>query len=161
MGIAMAHDTGKSLKAFYCGAGRLVAAGTGDNTAITGATINRKTAGGIGFDSGKLVIAYHAVLTDTKTLSLAVEYQESADGSSWDTAVSMLAATVVVTSAGGGAATGLYTFNLDLSPRKQYVRYNFTPDLSHSGTDVAEVAAVFITGGSDVVPMVTADGSGG
>lgn len=155
------NDIGKSLKAFYCGAGRLVAAGTGDATAVTGATINRKPAAGIGFDSGKLVLAWHAVLTDTKTIALAVEYQESADGSTWDTAVALLASTVVATSSGGGAASGIYTFNLDLSPRKQYIRFNFTPDLNASGTDVAEVAAVLIAGGSDVVPMVTANGSGG
>lgn len=155
------YDIGKSIKAYYCGAGRLVAAGTGDATAVTGATINRKPAGGIGFDSGKLVLPWHAVLTDTKTMALAIEYQESADGSSWDTAVPLLASTVVVTSSGGGAATGLYAINLDLSARKQYVRFNYTPDLNASGTDTAEVACVLVAGGSDVVPMVTANGSGG
>ncbi len=36
--------------------------------------------------------------------------------------------------------------------RKQWVRYNFTPDLNHSGTDIFDASLVAILGGSDSEP---------
>jgi hypothetical protein len=137
---------GKFLKALACGAASATAAGTGDNTAVTGATIDR-----LGYNSAKVAIAYKTSLTADKTLSFAVEYQESSDGTTWDTAVALQTATVAET----GAKTnevGEVTFDVDLSGLKRYVRFNFTPDLSHSGTDTVVCACTAILGGAVELP---------
>jgi hypothetical protein len=129
-----------------CGLSSATAAGTGDATAVTGATIDR-----LGFGSGKLVISYLTSLTAAKTLSYAVEYQDSADGSTWNTAVAIQAATVAKTGA-ATAAVGRVEFNVNLNSLARYVRFNFTPDLSHSGTDTALSCAMFMLGGADTLP---------
>lgn len=148
MGAPHIADIGKYLKEVACNAGSLTAAGTGDNTALTGATIDR-----LGYGSATFVIAYKTSLTADKTLSFAVEYQESADGSSWDTATVIQAATVAKTGAATNAI-GQVSFDLNLEGKKRYVRFNFTPDLSHSGTDTAVVAGTAILGGADLLPAV-------
>lgn len=151
-----ARDLGSHIESKYANGGRLVAAGTGDNTKVNGATINRMAAGGAGYLSAVLAIAVHAVLTATKDCTIAVEVQESADGSSWDTAVVLRAAASPFTAAqvaAGGDQTAIIEIAENLAPRKQYVRYNVTPDLSHSGTDTAEHAAVLVLGGADASPV--------
>jgi hypothetical protein len=123
-----------------------VAAGAGDNTKVTGQSNDRQ-----GKWSGKLVISYKTTLAATKTLSFAIEHQDSADNSSWDTAVVDLAATVEKT----GALTddyGTVVLDVNLSGRKRYTRYNITPDLSNTATDTVDWAAVLVLGGADVVP---------
>lgn len=129
----------------------VTAAGTGDNTKVTGTTIDRKgsTAGTLA-DSAVLAIGYVAALTNTKTLSFAVEYQTSADNSTWDTAVVMQAATVAVTATSSTNFSGVVELSLDCSSLKRYIRFNITPDLSASGTDTATYSAVCILGGHQV-----------
>lgn len=145
---AFFKNVGAFLKALVCGAFSAVAAGTGDATAVVGATIDR-----LGYDSAKFIIGYKTSLTAAKTLAFAAEYQESSDGSSWDTAVALQASTVDKT----GAVTdgvGEVEFNVDLSGKKRYIRFNFTPDLSHTSTDTAVGAAVCVLGGAQTVPAV-------
>jgi hypothetical protein len=139
-------NIGKYLKALVCGAFSAVAAGTGDATAVTGATIDRK-----GYGSAKFIIGYKTSLTADKTLSFAAEYQESEDGSTWDTATALQASTVDKTGEVTNAV-GEVEFNLDLSGKKRYIRFNFTPDLSHSGTDTAVGSAVVVLGGANELP---------
>lgn len=136
------------IKTMACGLASAVAAGTGDATAVTGATIDRK-----GYGSAQLVVSYKTTLTADKTLSVAAEIQESADGNTWDTAVELYGATVLKTGAATNAV-GEKRTAIDLSGYKRYVRINFTPDLSHSGTDTAIVAADLVLGGADEVPAV-------
>lgn len=116
----------------------ITAAGTGDAAKVTGETIDLVNAG----DSGVLCVTGMASLTAAKTLSIAAELQESADGSNWDTAEVVYAATVVA------SATGENHFakvtSISLAARKRYIRFNLTPDLSHSGTDTADYSAVFL-----------------
>lgn len=129
-----------------CGLASATAGGTGDATAVTGATIDRQ-----GFGSGKLSIAYLTTLAATKTLSFAVEYQDSADGSTWNTAVAIQASTVAATGA-LTASVGKVEFSVDLTGLQRYVRFNFTPDLSNTATDTALCAATFVLGGADELP---------
>lgn len=143
MSLQISKHVGGSLGVLACGAATATAAGTGDATAVTGASINRSTYGMP--ESALIALGYRTSLTAAKTLSLAVEVQYSADGSSWDTAVALLASTVVKT----GAATnfnGEYVIELSLLSQKQYFRINFTPDLSHSSTDTVDIACVAILG---------------
>lgn len=145
--MAWEKDLGAFVVSNYVGAASLTAGGTGDATAVTGATIDRDD-----YQSGVLAVAYKAVLTEAKTLALAVEVQESSDGSTWDTAVALRASTVAATGdTGGSTETGLVEFDIDLSGYKRYVRFNFTPDLNATGTDTAVVAAVFTLGGARII----------
>jgi hypothetical protein len=138
---------GKIVKLVACGATNAVAAGTGDNTAVTGASIDR-----LGYGSASFVIAYKTTLTAAKTLSFAAAYQESSDNSSWDTAVTLQASTVAATGA-VTAEVGKVRFDLDLAGKKRYIRFNFTPDLSNTSTDVVDCAAVCVLGGAVEKPV--------
>lgn len=119
----------------------IVAAGTGDNTEVIGQTINRQ-----GFQSGALQIPFKAVLAGAQTLSVLVKRQQSADGSAWDTAETVVENAVVAT--GAGTVRGVVELDQDLTALKQYVRYNVTPDLSAGATDTAVLGLVFVAGGA-------------
>lgn len=136
------------------GGGRLVAAGTGDNTEVTGQTIDRYGASGVQrYNSAVVSMAFHAVLTDTKTLAIGLKIQESNDGSNWDTAEVLYASTVVATAANPALEfTGTKQTGVNLAGRKRYVRFNHTPDLNASGTDVAEVVGTCTLGGGHTLP---------
>jgi hypothetical protein len=149
------QDVGGSIKTFAAGypvTGAapivIVAAGAGDATAVTGKSIDR-----MDFDSCVFVCVWAAALADTKSLKLAMEYQESADGSSWDTAVALQASSIVATSAGGTTEYGTTSFDLSLKSKKRYIRLNFTPDLTASGTDTAAVLGAIILGGKRTEPV--------
>lgn len=148
MGAPHIADFGKYFKEVACNSASVTAGGAGDNTALTGATINR-----LGYGSASFVIAYKTTLAATKTLSFAVAYQESADGTNWDTAVTLQASTVAATGALTNS-TGTVVFDVNLEGLKQYVRFNFTPDLSATDTDTAVVSGVAILGGADKLPAV-------
>lgn len=139
---------GAYCTARVCGLTTATAAGTGDATAVTGATIDR-----LGFGSAKVVVSWKTSLTASQTLSLAIAYQDSADGTTWNTAVALQAATVMATGALTNSVDEVQ-FSLDMTSLARYVRINFTPDLSHSGTDTAVVGAVLILGGADTLPAV-------
>jgi len=130
----------------------ITAAGTGDNTAVTGATIDRASYGMA--QSAEVGVLWLAALQATETLDLAVEYQTSADGSTWDTAVALQAsATVATGDTGGSNESGITKFSLNMSGLKRYVRVNFTPDLSASGTDTAILMSLWALGGADTLPI--------
>lgn len=129
----------------------LTAGATEDGVKVTGQTIDRK-----GYDSCVFALGYIATLANTKTISFAVEYQTSANGSSWDTAVALQASTVDAT--GDGVSTSFHgelEIPLKLgsvSTMKRYIRFNVTPDLSNTSTDTAIWSSVCILGGANVLP---------
>lgn len=126
----------------------ITAAGTGDAVKVTGETIDLVNHG----DSGLLVVTGMASITATKALTMAAELQESSDGSSWDTAEVVYAATTVA------SATGENHFAkasaITLKGRKRYIRFNLTPDLTAAGTDTAVYSAAFVTS-DHVLPAST------
>jgi len=124
----------------------LVAAGTGDNTEITGGVIDL-----LGYSSLSLVMPWVTSLTADKTLSILTKYQTSPDNSTWATAVTLQASTVVKTGA-VTAGTGFVKLDLNVDNLPRYIKFLVTPDLSHSGTDTAIVAGVAILGGADALP---------
>lgn len=130
----------------------VTAAATEDNVKVTGATIDR----GVDLDqpmSGILCVSGGATLQATETLTMAAEYQESSDGSTWDTAVALYAATTVATGdTGGSQETFSKETALKLKPLKRYVRFNVTPNLSASGTDTANWGACFVAAGMRRLP---------
>jgi hypothetical protein len=139
-------NSGAFITSRVCGLTTATAAGTGDNTAVTGSTIDRQ-----GFGSGKAIVSWKTTLTADKTLSIAAEYQDSADGTTWATAVALQASTVVKTGAATNAV-GEEEWNIDFSGLGRYIRINFTPDLSHTSTDTAVAACTLVLGGADKLP---------
>lgn len=128
----------------------ITAAGTGDNTKMTGRTIDRQ-----GFDSAVLCVGTYAALAADKTCAIAAEIQESSDGSTWDTAVALYASTVVAT---GDTGTGSEEWTqtrtaVNLRGRKRYVRFNVTLDLNATSTDTAVFQAQCALGGAEELPV--------
>lgn len=146
---AYISDFNALFGANYISNGAHTAAGTGDNTKVTGATIDTD-----GFGSGSILIGYKATLAATKNLTLAIEVQESADGTTWDDAVALQATVIVATGeAGGSTETGVFKLADKLEGRKRYVRYNITPDLDASGTDTVSWFGIFAKGGARELPV--------
>lgn len=133
-----------------------VAAGSGDATTVTGITINRE-----GFNNGGLAlsaamgVAYEATLASGKTLSFAYAVQDSADStnfSDFQTGASTVAATGP---SGGGVVKGCTNVPVNLTGARQYIRFNYQPDLSATGTDTMYGDAVGFFGGWDRLPPPT------
>ena len=128
----------------------LTAGATEDGVKITGETVNRRDA-----MSCVLSIGGKAKLSSTKTISFAVEYQTSPDNSTWATAVAMQAATVAATYIAG---TEEFEVDLPLSlkGKDKFIRFNVTPTMSHTSTDIAVWAAICHLGGFNTLPATVA-----
>lgn len=159
MGIRPATDVGSQIKIFDAcssansGAASLITAGgTGDGTKQTGQTLDTLDATGGKAKSCKLATAYLASLADGETISLTHELQESADGSSWDTAEVVEAVTVKATSSGGTNERGSDEHEISLVGRKRYIRFNVTGTMSAGSSDTAQFHTVAVFGGYDNTP---------
>jgi hypothetical protein len=136
------HDLAHTLRSYNQGQLDVVAGGAGDNVEQTGPTIDRLGSDGANLTSGRLDIAWTVSLAATKTASLGLKIQDSADGSVWNAAVVITAPTVVKTGA-VVASQGLTSYAIDLIPRARYVRFLWTMDLSAADTDTAIASAQF------------------
>ena len=98
---------------------------------------------------------YTATLAAGETLSIGYTVQsgnadELGDATTLKTGVS----TVVATGpSGGGTVSGTLEVDLPLAGAGRYVRANFTPNLSASGTDTAALSSVMVLGGFDRLPQ--------
>jgi len=125
-------------------AGRLVAAGTGDNTEIVSASINIATLtarpASVVFE-----IVGRGVLAATATLVLVGEVEYSADGTTW---VDLVASATLLTLTGGSGGTtelGVARIGVDLiQDGVNFIRLKLTPNLSAANTDTAEVASIAV-----------------
>lgn len=130
----------------------IVAAGTGDATKITGQSIDRYNGVALA-RSAVVTTGYMVELTATKTFALAHEYQDSADNSTWNTAVAIEASTVKET----GSATTVFRdvdeHTLNLDGLQRYIRINVTPDFSAAATDTGWFMTMVTLGGHDQGPQ--------
>jgi hypothetical protein len=126
------------------------AAGTGDATSVTGLTIDRQGFGNGSMPASALVgVHYETTLASGATLSIGYAVQDSADNSTWadyQTATYALAATGP---SGGGAVKGSFNVAVNLGSARRYVRLNYNPDLSATGTDTSYSDAVGFFAGFD------------
>jgi hypothetical protein len=132
------------------------AAGSGDNTEVDGAVIDRKhpTEGGLAM-SAKLMLPFTTTLGGAETLKFAVQVQSGAlaDGSDMaDYGTGIATTTVATGDSGGSTETGVAEVDIDLSGAGRYVRVQPTPNLSASGTDTAEWAAIMALFGDSRQP---------
>lgn len=130
----------------------ITAAGTGDNTKVTGQVINRKSGVALAH-SAVVATGWLAALTNAKTFSLAHEIAESSDGSNFDTAEVIEALAVKKTATSTTNFRGVDEHDVNLMGRKQYFRVNVTPDLNASGTDTALFFTVIVLGGWTQIPQ--------
>ena len=139
----------------------LVAAGSGDNTEIVGASINRLDALGGGMaDSLIFEVVGFATLTAAKLLNVIGTLEHSDDNSTFAAAAADFQPSgVAAGSIGSVSATGandvLFKYKVPkANGLKQYVRLKMTPDLTNSATDTARVGAIAILGGYQLIPAL-------
>lgn len=137
------------LKTVFVGAKNAIIAGSGtNNTEVTGSTIDRA-----GFDSCLLSIAGQFAIADTKTLSYTVKIQESANGSDWDTAETIKAATVVKTADSSTTFADVSELEVAIAARQQYIRFLITANLNASSTDAGCWAACAVLSNAKEIPL--------
>lgn len=154
MGVVLQHDIA-ALAAIrrLSDKADATAGGAGNNTLVDGYSLDREGfAGGSLPNTALLGILFTATLAATKTLSIAVDVQHSADGSTWVDYATQAATVVATGPTGGGTVTGQLPFGVDLTGANRFVRVNFTPDLSATATDTAELIACGAFGGFDTLP---------
>lgn len=128
----------------------VTAGGAGDATAVTGVIIDRAALGWA--ESVVAAIPWTATLASTQTLSIAYTLQHGEDAGLSD-AATLATATGAVVATGAGTVTGVFEVGVSLRGARRYVRLNFTPDLSASGTDTAALSAVLVFAGANRLPQ--------
>lgn len=143
------NDIGSILKLRTGDLYNLVAGDAKDGVKQTGDTVDRYDSNSRNAaQSLKLGVAWLATLAAAKTISITIEYQDSSDASTWNTAVAVQEVTVVGTGESGGSTeTGIIEWDKDLSALDRYIRFNLTVTMSAAATDVANVAAIVTLGG--------------
>lgn len=130
--------------------GTSTAAGSGDATTVTGLTIDREGFGnGTPPMSALMSVIYEATLASGKTLSIGYAVQDSADGTNYS---DYQTATYAVVSTGGSGGTtnkGQFNVQVNLTSARRYVRFNYNPDLSATGTDTSYSDGAGFFGGFD------------
>lgn len=130
------------------------AAGSGDSTTTTGATIDRA-----GFAAGSmpnalaLAVIWDATQATSKTLSIGYAVQDSADGTNWSDYQTATYAAVATGATAASVAQGSFEVSVNLSSARRYVRANFAVDLSATQTDTAVARAVGFFAGFDRLPQ--------
>lgn len=150
----MLQSHGKDLKgqtsAKFAGvaSASITAAGAGDNTEITGDSIDLTTLSARP-SSVSVEIPVKATLAATETCVVAGLLEKSADGSSWSTLLATATLLTLTGASGGSTEKGVARLGSDLiNSDCRYIRYKATPNLSASGTDTMQVgAAVALFGG--------------
>ena len=155
---ALQHDIGAQLKAALALVPAVITAGAGnDGVEVNGPSINLLGFGNTRFKSGKLLIAYRAVLGANETLSLAANLQDDTvtgfSGTPADYGTAL--ANAVVASGGGSGATvdGVAEIDVVLAGARQWARAQVTANLSRANTDTVALSAVLVLGGADQLPV--------
>ena len=151
MGFQLLRDPASQLKPVGLTAQAGVAAGTGDNTELTSAAIDRMIAGGAGFQGAAFVANYVTTLTAAATLKITVKIADSDDGSTFGSDTTLATAVTLATGA-QTALAGAYELGIDLSSYKRYLRFKVTMDLSAGSADTFVYGAGLVLSGSDVLP---------
>ncbi len=132
------------------------AGGTGASTTVTGLSIDRQ-----GFSNGALPLSalfgviYETTLQSGATLSLGTDIQSSPDNSDWTDFQTATYAVVATGPSGGGAVKGSFNVAVDLGNAQRYVRFNYNPAFSSTGTDTFYGDAVGAMAGFPHLPSPT------
>lgn len=141
-----------------------VAAGSGDNTLVTSAFVDREMrdaagaaqVGGLAM-SAKLIITYTAALGNNETLSFAVQARDAVDAAGADAAnygdVAMASTVVATADSGGSTEVDTAEVDIDLASARQFIGFQITPNLSRGATDTAEWSANIVFFGHSRTPI--------
>lgn len=148
-GLALLRDIGAYIKTAFAGFADVLAAGAGDNVEVSGPWIDR-----LGFESLVASVGWFTTLADGEDLALAMNLQDATDSAGAGAADfgTALVSKVLVVNSGGGTEEGTEELDFDLSGARRFVRLQFTPNLSASGTDTADLVGQLILGGAIEVP---------
>lgn len=158
MNITYIRNVGALLRTLIASApAAIIAGGAGDNTAVTGLSLDRLDPNnGSLAHSAQLSVLFAATLGQGNTLSLGtLKVEDSADGVNWNVAAFTTFADpgVVATGPnGGGTVDGQASVNVELSGAQRFVRFDWTPNLSAANTDVATLLGAAVLGGFDKLP---------
>ena len=155
-----ARNVGAYINGLFGGLVDATAGGAGDATEVDSGFQSCK-----GFQTAAVVISYKAVLAQEETLSIAANVQDASDAAGTgaaDYGATLANAVVATGGTGGSTETGSVVLDIDLLGGTQgdadgtcadeFIQCQWTPDLSASGTDTAEVAAVIVLAGADEDP---------
>lgn len=126
------------------------AGGSGDATTVTGLSIDRA-----GFGNGSLPMSalasvdFEATIASGATLSIGYAVQDSADNSTWADYQTATYTTASTGASGGSTNKGVFNVHVNLTSARRYVRFNYNPDLSASGTDTSYSDATGFFAGFD------------
>jgi hypothetical protein len=112
---------------------------TYDAVGVEGAAVDRQN-----YDSAKLLIPYTTALTTNKKLTFSVVIEDCAtSGGTYETFETVTATEVTA------SGSGVVAYDINLAGAERYIKSYITGDLSHTGTDTAKYAAVFVLGGKN------------
>jgi hypothetical protein len=130
--------------------GTSTAGGTGDGTTITGISIDRQ-----GFGNGSMPasadvsVDFEATLASGATLSVGYAMQDSADNSAWADYQTATYTTASTGASGGSTTKGTFNVPVSLTSARRYVRFNYAPKCSSTGTDTTYSDATGVFAGFD------------
>lgn len=130
--------------------GTTVAAGSGDATTVTGNSIDRE-----GFGTGSLPLSalvgviFEATLASGQTLSIGYSVQDSADNSTFADYQTATYTTASTGASGGSTNKGQFNVQVNLTTARRYIRFNYNPKHSATGTDTSYSDGVGFFGGFD------------
>ncbi len=152
-GIAQVKDIGAALT---FGGQTVVSKHGTSKVAFSGAGFDRLPLGPQRFDSVVIVLTATGSLTDTETFEAAISLEHAdldTDGTDPETGDYAAAgasyqptAEKVYTSAGGGAYTVCWKYNVRVSELKRFIRATVTPDFSLANSSETALISVCIVG---------------
>lgn len=155
MSVSTGGNLGEDVSVKYAIASTAAtAAGAGDNTAITGATIDLQAAGYP--REALLAMGFTTALAANKTLTFKTVLitHDTASNMGTEATLATFSDVVVATDSGSGSTiTGTQEYRAALAGANRYVRFKLTPDLNASGTDTATVFGVVLLAGGQIQPQ--------
>jgi hypothetical protein len=159
MSLGMMRDIGAWITGYLCRIPETITAGAGnDGSEVDGPWINVKGTDGEGIEAhgAAVLLCWSATLADTETLTVGpMNLQDATDISGTGAADfgPTTAAAVVATASGAQTLNGVTMHKVkEFNGNRGYVRLQSTVDLSATGTDTVDVAAILVLGGSAELP---------
>lgn len=156
MNVAFQRNIGSFIRAAAgLGASSITAGGAGDNTAITGLTLDRNQFNEL-LLSGVLIVQITPTLADGESVAASCVFEDSADGTTWAVYEGGPPDDVDAQTISESGAQCVQ-FKCQLGGARRYVRGNPTFNMSATGTDTtAVVGGIWVVGGSDELPITNA-----
>nr|WP_294549955.1 hypothetical protein [uncultured Rhodopila sp.] len=130
------------------------AGGTGAATTVTGISIDREGYFSTGSlpRSAEVAVLYEATLQSGATISLGYAVQNSTNNSTWSDYQTATWAVANTWASGGSVVKGEFNIAVNLDNAMRYVRFNYNPEFSSTGTDTLYADGAGFFAGFDILP---------